>query len=446
MKKEINLCPSDDYHYFFGFHDLKAWNSENDKVAALRISDIYAPPSGNTPCDVGYLKENEFVKLGETYAYNYPQGARQQWIGKTNLLVVNDKIDNKWGAKVYDTNTNSIAHELEDPVHVVTDEGWAFGIDYARVHRVGGYGYTGIVDESANQHAPSSSGIIKHNVYSKKRELLISIKSIAGFQAKVRDGRHHYLTHLVLNPSQTRIAFLHRCKLPDGGETTRLMTIGVNGEDLRCIASGFLSHFDWKDDHDIAIWGRTGSAIENIRSSRLVKIIPPGILSFGKKVIKKIIYRQRKVQTTLFNWLILSDHDNHRQEYLAQDSLTEDGHPMFCPNNRDWMICDNYPDKNGYRTLFLFQCSTKRKIDLGKYQMLDAKPDMYKSQIALKDIEPSVLKAFSIEDMSFYRSGLHCDLHPRWDTKGKYVAFDSIHEGKRAIYSMDVSAYINDKK
>ena len=26
------------------------------------------------------------------------------------------------------------------------------------------------------------------------------------------------------------------------------MTIGVDGKDLRCLAVGFLSHFDWRND------------------------------------------------------------------------------------------------------------------------------------------------------------------------------------------------------
>jgi hypothetical protein len=434
-------------NFFFGFHDLVAWNTKGDRLAALRIENINTPPQPDNPCDIGVVKAGEFIKLGTTHAYNYPQGARQQWIGNTNLLIVNDKINNAWRSKIYDTDALQQTTSLQFPTHVITDDGWAFGLDYARLHRVGGYGYTGLNDETEAFDAPENAGIVKHNVFNGENSLLVSIKNIAEFQANINAGRHHYITHLLLNPSQTRIAFLHRCKLKDGGETTRLMTIGTDGTGLHCLSTGFLSHFDWKDDNHIAIWGRTGSGIEKLRNSFIYKLLPSGLIASAKKVIKKIIYTPKPAiqGASLFNWLVFSDEVSSKQSFLAKGVIVEDGHPMFCPANRDWLICDNYPDKNGIRTLFLFQVSTQLKIDLGKYRMIDEKPDLSRIEKALHGVEPSVLKAFDVKNMAFYRSGLHCDLHPRWKRDGSMVAFDSIHEGQRGIYGFDVSEHVTRK-
>ena len=38
-----------------------------------------------------------------------------------------------------------------------------------------------------------------------------------------------------------------------------------------------------------------------------------------------------------------------------------------------------------------------------------------------------------------YRGDIRCDLHPRWSPDGHYVTFDSVHEGTRQIYIIDVS-------
>lgn len=80
---------------------------------------------------------------------------------------------------------------------------------------------------------------------------MVSIQDISECDAttSAHNGFHHYVTHLVLSPNGKRIAFLHRFFLSDGGLRTRLMTIGVDGKDLRCLAVGFLSHFDWRNDN-----------------------------------------------------------------------------------------------------------------------------------------------------------------------------------------------------
>ncbi len=439
------ITTKDKGSFFFGFHDICAWNNNGDKLAALRIDDIYTPPIPGVSCEVGFIKDGHFTRLGSTLAYNYPQGARQQWVGNSGLLIVNDRVGDVWGARVYDTDNVSLVKELPYSAHVITNDGWAFGLDYARLHRVGGYGYTGLKDRTAKDDMPADTGIVKHNIYTGDSSLLLSVSQVASFQNTGNPGKHHYITHLVLNPSQSRIAFLHRCKLKDGGETTRLMTIGTDGSDLRCLATGFLSHFDWKDDNSVAIWGRVGSGIEKLRNSFFYKLIPSDAIAWAKKTIKKFIYRPKPAAkgASLFNWLVFTDEPTPVQSFLAKGVITEDGHPMFCPANRDWLVCDNYPDANGVRTLFLFQVSTQRKINLGQYTMIKDKPDMSQVNAALEDVEASVLKAFDIKNMAFYRSGLHCDLHPRWKKDGSAVAFDSIHEGSRAIYQYDVSSYIN---
>lgn len=436
-------------HFFFGFHDLVAWNTTGDKLLALQTPDITVPPDPRIPCGIGYFDASQqFQKMGDTYAYNYPQGARQQWIGDTDTFIVNDRVDDVWGSRIYDANAGKCVSVLHQPAHVITDEGIAFGIDYARLYRVGGYGYTGIPDKQAHMHAPDTSGIIKHNVYTGEQSLLLSIAAVANYKMNPALGQHHYITHLLLNPSQQRLAFLHRYKLKDGGETTRLMTIGVDGSDLKCLATGFLSHFDWKDDAHIAIWGRTGSNIEKLRGSLLYKMMPSGLIASGKKVLKKLLYTREKGAKAVapFNWLLLEDVDNAVPAMLAKNIITEDGHPMFCPANRDWMICDTYPNQQGIRTLFLFQFSTQQKTDLGTYRMIDDKPDLQLAHPLLAGVEEGVLKAFSLEQMAFTRSGLHCDLHPRWKRDGNVVAFDSIHEGRRMIYGYDVSSIIHAHK
>ena len=442
---EIQRITNPPKHHLFGFHDVCAWNADNDRLVALEVEDIHTPPDPNIEYGLGYVdNENNFVLFGTTRAFNYPQGARQQWIGTTNNVIVNDIENEKVISKIYNTDKKELIDTLKFPTHIITNDGWAFGINYARLFRLGAYGYAGAKDETIGDNTPANDGIIKHNIYTKEHKLLLSIKEIAEFENNPKNGKHHYITHLVLSPNQKRMAFLHRFKLSDGGETTRLCTIGIDGKDVRCLGSGFLSHFDWVDDNHIMIWGRTGSNVEKLRNSFFYQLIPTNTLRVGKNLIKKIMFSNRRKSVTKlpYHWNNFEDKQSSELSYIADGIITEDGHPMFCPTNRNWFICDNYPDKEGIRTLFLFKVQENKKTDLGKFKRIFDNPDLDKSEKLLIETDSNILKVVGVDKLAFFRSGLHCDLHPRWSPNGEKIAFDSIHEGTRQIYVVNVKDLI----
>lgn len=154
-------------HHLFGFHDLIISNFKGDKFLAIESDNIHRPPLSGERFGVGYVCGNEFYKIGETVALNYPQGARQQWIGKSDNFTVNDKVGDTWGTKIYDAVSNKLIHTLFATTHMLTYDGSiGLGLDYARLHRLGGYGYTGIIDKYADIAIPDKSGITITNIKS----------------------------------------------------------------------------------------------------------------------------------------------------------------------------------------------------------------------------------------------------------------------------------------
>lgn len=437
---QINSTSTPSNH-FFGFHDLVAFNKMGDKILCLESEVINRPPLQGEKIAVGYADTTtgEFFSLGETNAFNYPQGARQQWLNNDEFIV-NNQVGKVWGSDIYDSISKKKIESYESTAHCISKDGnKAFGLDYERIHRLGGYGYIGIEDACKNEQTPTNQGIWIIDLHSKDKKLLISIKEIAEFENRTSSssGFHHYLTHLVLNPSSSRIAFLHRFFLPDGGIRTRLMTIGTSGTDLRCLAVGFLSHFDWRDDNNIFIWGRAGGGIDQLRSNPLFSnpLVAP-LLRLAKKTTRKVLNR---VSTQLnMSFLLIEDSLRSNIRTVAEGVLTEDGHPMFSPADRDFVITDNYPDENNERTLILYKFSDNTKAELGKYRMLDIQPDTTLYSNFSRGVDKKILELISPEQYSFTRSGLHCDLHPRWNADGTKVAFDSIHEGSRQLYWIDL--------
>ncbi len=433
-------------HHFFGFHDLIQSNANNKKILSLETSHINRPPLPGEKISVGYFNKNElnhFIEIGNTNAFNYPQGSRQQWIGVSDLFISNNQVDNEWGANIFDTTNNKNIGSINCPIHCLShDKKTGFSFNYSRVQRLGGYGYIGIEDKTANEAAPLKDGIFINDIESNTSKLLISINEIASINSLERnDKTHHYITHLRLNPGNSRLAFLHRYFLADGGFMTRLMTIGTDGTQIRCLGSGFLSHFDWMDDQNIIIYGRTNKSIDNLRGNYLFSN------PISKRVIRQIKGGLRKVFSNMTNqmemsFLMIQDLENGIVRPFAKDKIIEDGHPMVNPRYKDWIINDTYPDNIDCRTLMLYNIKTNERFDLGKFCFKDKKVEMFLQNQFFKGIDKNVLKNINPNATAFFRSGLHCDLHPRWLADGKTAAFDSIHEGFRSIYLIDLSLII----
>ena len=136
------------------------------------------------------------------------------------------------------------------------------------------------------------------------------------------------------------------------------------------------------------------------------------------------------------SFLKITDSDTPLINEFAKSIITEDGHPMVNPLHDKWIINDTYPDIDNCRTLMLFNAAEQIRIDLGKFCFSDTHVDMSLEESFFQGIDGGVLKNINRNKTAFFRSGLHCDLHPRWLADGKTAAFDSIHEGKRQIYGI----------
>jgi len=97
---------------------------------------------------------------------------------------------------------------------------------------------------------------------------------------------------------------------------------------------------------------------------------------------------------------------------VGEGVLTSDGHCSYSPDGR-WILTDTYPDRERLRTLILYRPSDGSRVDIGRF--------------------------FSPRELD---GEIRCDLHPRWSRDGQKICFDSVHEGHRQIYVVDVSEIV----
>ena len=94
---------------------------------------------------------------------------------------------------------------------------------------------------------------------------------------------------------------------------------------------------------------------------------------------------------------------------IGRGILPNDGHASFSPN-REWLLCDTYPrGSERLAQLMVYNIAENRKIILGEFHHEDQ-----------------------------FTGDIRCDLHPRWAPDGRTITFDSVHEGSRQIYFLEL--------
>lgn len=101
------------------------------------------------------------------------------------------------------------------------------------------------------------------------------------------------------------------------------------------------------------------------------------------------------------------DREDHSFDRISQIGV--DGHPTYSPVEKDSFISDTYPDHARLRHLFVYNRKTNEKKVLA-----------------------------SLRAPIKYDGPVRCDFHPRFKPDGNSVCIDSIHEGYRGIYEIDL--------
>lgn len=365
-------------HHFFGYYDKCPWNASQRLLLAHEVSFNDRPPSAEDRAIVGVVRldrGNRFEPLGETYAWNWQQGAMLQWhpADPDNLLVHNDRRDARWVAVVRDSEGREV-RRYDQPVYALTPDGrHALSLNFARLHaHRAGYGYAGARDPWADEHHPSDDGVWLLDLETGSSSLVVSLDQLACFEPTTDMAAvYHWVNHIQVAPDGRHFAFFHLWRVGAKGWRVRLFTARLDGTELACLLDApTISHYDWLDARKILVWAD----------------VPP----LGKR-------------------FFLCDRADGTRGVIGERVLTEDGHCSFSPDRR-WVLNDTYPDPFHMRTLMLFRLQDGRRLDIAR---LYSPKDRWWGEI-------------------------RCDLHPRWSRDGKRVCIDSVHSGERQMYVVEL--------
>jgi hypothetical protein len=320
-------------------------------------------------------KNDEWIELGESRAWNWQQGCMLQWLpGSKAEVIWNDRDGDQYVSRILDVKTGK-KRTVPAPVYGVSPDGkWAVAPDFRRLHHLRpGYGYAGIPDPNHDGLAPMDAGIWKTDLRSGKTELIISLADVAHIPAAGLDQSNskHWFNHLLVSPDGDRFIFLHRWQGPQHKAfVTRMFTSAPDGKDMYVLdPHGKTSHFIWRDDKHVLAWATHPSRGD-----------------------KFYLYRDKTQEV----------------EAIGPEAMTVNGHCTYLPGNR-YILNDTYPDKERMQHVYLYDTKTSKRIPLGSF------------------LSPRE-----------YSGEWRCDTHPRFSRDGRMACIDSPHDGGRQLHLIDL--------
>ena len=298
--------------------------------------------------------------------------------------------------------------ELPMPIYVAApNSAFALCVDYERLyvtHRT--IGYPPDTPHPPLSLAPASDGIYWMGLETGRSRLIVTYEDLRSFRPKPSmDRATHWVSHIEINQTSSRILLLHRWTERIEDETCflhRLITMNPDGSDIRLLECS---------DHPLPQLGQTFD--------------PTGVGTFDYEKSEYQISHPMWADETRF--IVWSPHADRIRYHLfthadpaaatvvGEGILTENGHMSFASGDQRWLLSDTYPDPRSHeRQLIIYDLHEERCHLLGDFY---ATPTLGKEN--------------------------RCDLHPRWCRDGKQVCIDSVHENQRQMYIVDVAALVD---
>ena len=371
-------------HHFFGYFDKFPWDQSGRYLLAQEIDFTARQPLPGEKLLLGMidLQDGErFIPLAESDAWCWQQGCMFQWLNDAKTKVIyNDREGDHFVARILDVQTGE-KQTLCRPVYCLSHDGnWALSLSFSRLDRERpGYGYPGGWDAFEKVKCPEEDGVFLVDLKNNSSKLVISIAEVTEkYYRSDMEDTPGWFNHMLFSPDSLRIAFFHRWRLWNKDGTP----------------AWHLTHMFTANRDGSGLWPLN---LEDM-SSHYTWTGNQTIINFSNRFSHGWQYYHYTDQT-------------HRTEVIAKDIFPGDGHCSYSSDGK-LMLTDSYPREDHCRRLFLYDLGNREAYEIGSFYS-----------------DPA------------YPGPTRCDLHPNWSRDDRFVCIDSIHEGSRQMYLLDVSEF-----
>lgn len=387
----IRISPDDPRHeYFFGYYDKCPWDANDRYMICMRAKDTWSQPSPQQEADILLIDTHKdeknphrVTKIAKSSTWNVQQGCMAQWLGPDckSRIIYNDCRNGKYVSVVLELASKK-EQVIPAPVYTVSSDGkTALTLDFSRLYNLRpGYGYCNIPEKTRGIALPEATAVWKIDIESQKVMPLLSYRDFAQFKPR-SEMREKNAVHKVN----------HLMFCPDGKRFMVLYRWFCGSRKysrlITCNTDGsdmFLLSDDDMVSHCYWKNNHTVLAFENKRGS-----------GAGYYLMR----------------------DKTDQYIRCWPQLDSDGHPGYSPDGST-IVTDTYPDR----------------FRMASIKLMDGNRERNRNVITIGRVSAPFK----------YDNDTRCDLHPRWNRAGDMVCFDSVFEGHRGLYAIDVSDQVKE--
>lgn len=382
----VRVSPNDPNHeYFFGYYDKSPWDASMRYMICMRAKDTWSNPDPIGKADICLLNlnfdsnnERYCKRIATTHTWNVQQGCMAQWLGPDfkSRILYNDMRDGKYCSVILNIDTME-ERVLPMPCYTVSVDGkTALSLDFSRLHSLRlGYGYAELPEVTKGVALPDTIAIWKMDIETGEITELLKYTDFANFQ---------------LRPEMLEKGSVHK--------VNHLM-LSPNGKRFMVLYRWFCGQRKY-----------TRLVTCNVDGTGMYVLSDDDMVSHCYwKNDEEIIAFERKKEWGP-GYYLMKDKTQEWQHLWGQ--LSNDGHPSYCPTDSSLVVTDSYPNRARVADIKLLR---------------DTDSDAKDMKVIARVFAPFK-----------YDNDTRCDLHPRWRQDGKAVCFDSIFEGHRGLYIVNL--------
>ena len=377
----IRISPDEPGEFFFGYYDKSPWDITGRYMLCMRAKDTWSEPDPLGEAEILLIdtqEKNSYRKLATTHTWNVQQGCMAQWLGPTfdKEILYNDLRDGKYCSVILNIETG-VERVLPMPVYTVSADGkTALSLDFSRLHSLRlGYGYAELPETTKGVALPDTTAVWRMDIETGEVVELLKYTDFASFQPR-KEMQEECSVHKVNH-----------------------LMLSPNGKRFMVLYRWFCGQRKY-----------TRLITCNVDGTDMYVLSDDDMVShcYWKNDEEIIAFERKKEFGPGF--YLMKDKTQEWSHIWPQ--LSNDGHPSYCPADNHLVVFDTYPSR-----------SRIQEVKLGL--------DTDTTGESVKTIA-KVFAPFK------YDNDTRCDLHPRWSRDGKKVCFDSVFEGKRGLYIVNI--------